>query len=224
MSIGTRAGQAIDVIRRSVGSSWRAAARGRYRAARRAPPQGATAVRPSLGEGLEHARQRRGGAPPGAGRGVVVGVVQQQHRALAGAVGHARGDRLGRGARLPVPAPVAPQQRAPAARAREAQRGGVEHAVGRAVQLRRAAGGRLDDLAAPGRCPRAPAAASGAAGCDGGRSAGRSRGRRRRSRGRARGCAAPARRRGRRSRARARGARISEHRRRALRRAGRRRR
>ncbi len=53
----------------------------------------AARARAPLGERLEHARQRRRGAPPGAGRGVVVGVVQQQHRARAGAVGDARGDR-----------------------------------------------------------------------------------------------------------------------------------
>ena len=40
-------------------------------------------------------------------------------------------------ATLPVAPPVAPQQRAPAARAREPQRGGVEHAVRRAVERRR---------------------------------------------------------------------------------------
>ena len=67
-------------------------------------------------------------------------------------------------------------------RAREPQRGGVEHAVGRAVERRRAPGASLDRVLARARGPRAPATASGAAGCGGGRSAARSRGRRRRSR------------------------------------------
>ena len=55
-------------------------------------------------------------------------------RPLAGALGEQRGDRVGGRARLPVASPVAPQQRAPAAAARERQRGGVEHPVGRAVE------------------------------------------------------------------------------------------
>ena len=112
--------------------------------------KGLRAPRPSRArERIEDPRQRRHGAPPGTRRRVVVGVVQQQHRSLVGAVGHARGDRLRRGARLPVAAPLAPQQRAPAMRARLAQRRRVEHAVGRPVQAERAAGRRLD------RCLRA---------------------------------------------------------------------
>ncbi len=83
---------------------------------------------------LDHARQRRHGAPPGVRGAVVVGVVQQQQRPRRRAVRHAPRDRLRRGALLPVAPPVAPQQRAPAAATGEAQRGGVEHPVGRAVE------------------------------------------------------------------------------------------
>jgi len=53
---------------------------------------------------LQHARQRLHRASPGAWRGIVVGVVQEQHRALADPVGDARRDRRGRRRRFPVPA------------------------------------------------------------------------------------------------------------------------
>ena len=121
LSIETAAGQAIDLIRRT-------------------SAQGKTGCSPRC----ESVSSTRGSAATvrrqESGRGVVVGVVQQQHRALPGAVGHARGDRRGRGPRLPVAAPVAPQQRAPAVRSRQPQRGGIERTVRRTVQADRAAG------------------------------------------------------------------------------------
>src|SRR2546421_10794983 len=60
------------------------------------------------GERLENLRQRGRGAPPRALGRVVVGVVQQQHRALAGGGGGARRDRGGRGPGPPGPAPGPP--------------------------------------------------------------------------------------------------------------------
>src|SRR5207247_11428317 len=53
---------------------------------------------------------------------------------------------LGRGAGLPVAPPLAPQQRSPAACARDAERGGVGDPVRRPVELGRAPGVHLDDL------------------------------------------------------------------------------
>ena len=42
-----------------------------------------TPVEAPLGERVEHTRQRSDGAPPGARCGVVVGVMEQQHGAIA---------------------------------------------------------------------------------------------------------------------------------------------
>ena len=167
-------------------------------------------------ERLDHARQRGRRAPPRVRRRVLVGVVQQQHRAGRGRAVTSCAIDSGVAVRLPVAPPLAPQQRAPAAR--------VGERATRPRSARRRAGGTAS-AATPSRSSivvlravdvGAHLAGPGAAGCGGGRSAARSRARRQVSPRRARGCAAPARRRGRTSRAR-RAVEHLEHRRRPLR-------
>ena len=132
---------------------------------------------------VEHEGQRGDRPPPRSGRAVVVGVVREQHRPLAEPrAGEQAGDRRGRGAGLPVAAPVGPQQRAPAVGAGDRQRGGVEDAVRRPVELDRRRPSRPRSAPAPGRCRRGRRPDRAAGGCGGGRSAIRSGVRRRRSR------------------------------------------
>ncbi len=108
--------------------------------------QGMTGSKPSLCERVDHTRKRSRCASPGVRRRVVIGVVQKQHRAGAGAVCHTRGNRRGCRVCLPVPTPVAPQQRTPAARASDAQRSRVCDAVRRPIERGRAAGVLGDGL------------------------------------------------------------------------------
>ncbi len=179
--------------------------------------QSSAAWMPLLGKHVEHARQCEHHAPPRVRGAVVVGVVEQQHGALLQTSGHARGDRLGGGALLPVAPPMGPQERAPASAPREAQSAGVEHPVGRTIQRGRDPGGVLDRrlrarevLANLPRGEAQQVAMAVAVQAD--RVTGRHDLRRA-----SRGCAAPARRRGRTSRCTPRDASDVEHGRRPLR-------
>ena len=134
----------LDDCRRGAVGIERTGAGQAVHAIRPARPQSIASCRPRCARVSSTRAGRRRRSAPGIGRRVVVGVVQQQHRALAGLRRHARRDRLRRGPRLPISARLTPQQRAPTVPARESQRRGVEHAIRGAVQADRATGGRLE--------------------------------------------------------------------------------
>ena len=142
-------------------------------------------------------RQRRRRPAPGAGRAVVVRVVQQHDVARLRAARRAPRDRRARSRARPSPPPARPEERLPARCAHERERAGAEDAVRRPVAARRAPGRVADHARARARGrARAPPSFAAAAACGGTRGA-RSRGPPRRSRPRHRGSARPARRRGR---------------------------
>ena len=87
------------------GPSWRAAAAKQPR------------LQPPRLQQLEDLRQSCRGADPGAARAVVVGVVQEEDVPGPDAGGHATRDRLRRRPAVPVPPPLRPQHRPPAAAA-----------------------------------------------------------------------------------------------------------